>query len=134
MTATEQIDNDWVERVNPAGFEATVQHLTQAITAAGLQVFATIDHAQAARSAGLSMPRTIVILYGSPKAGTPVMTAHPNAALDLPLRVLVREHSDDSTVVAFHAIVLVLSRLGVGAEVARRLQPAQQLLLTALAA
>jgi uncharacterized protein (DUF302 family) len=62
------------------------------------------------------------------------MTAHPNAALDLPLRVLVREHSDDSTVVAFHAIVPVLSRLGVAAEVARRLQPAQQLLLTALAA
>lgn len=125
-------DADLVELTSPRSFEATVQALAGAIADAGLQVFATIDHAAAARAAGLSMPPTIVVLYGNPKGGTPVMLAFADAALDLPLRVLVRERADATTAVVFHAIGPLLARLGVPDDVASRLAPAQHVLVAAL--
>ena len=68
-----------VEIPSPFGFEDTVARLVDAIGAAGLRVFARIDHARGAREAGLEMPPTMVLLYGHPKGGTPVMLAahHP---------------------------------------------------------
>lgn len=53
------------------------------------------DHASAAKEVGLDLPATVVVIYGNPKGGTPVMQEFPNAALDLPLRVLVREASPE---------------------------------------
>lgn len=125
---------DLVERTSPLEFSATVARLTEAIEAAGLQIFATIDHAAAARGAGLQMPPTVVLLYGHAKGGTPIMQATPAAALDLPLRVLVRALPDGRTTVAFHPIVALLGRAGVAQADAQRLAPAQQLLLGALGA
>ena len=62
------------------------------------------------------------------------MLEAPNTALDLPLRVLVRERADGTTVVVFHPIVAMLAEAGVPADVAARLEPAQALLLRAIAA
>jgi uncharacterized protein (DUF302 family) len=126
--------SDLVEHVSPIGFAPTLDRLTRAILAAGLQVFTTIDHAAAAQAVGMTMPPTVVLLYGNPKGGTPVMLATPSAALDLPLRVLVREESAERTVVAFHPVGRLLGRVGVSEEYARRLEPAQQLLVDAIAA
>jgi uncharacterized protein (DUF302 family) len=133
MTSAPLTAGDLVEHLSAFGFEATVQRLAQAIAAAGLQVFATVDHAAGAKTVSLSMPPTVVILYGHPKGGTPIMQAYPDAALDLPLRVLVREREDDArTVVAFHPMAPLLARVGVPAEMAGRLEPAQQLLIAAI--
>ncbi|RWA53434.1 hypothetical protein AU476_14045 [Cupriavidus sp. UYMSc13B] len=57
----------------------------------GMTIFARIDHAEAARNVGLAMPPTQVLIYGNAKRGTPLMLAAPGVALDLPLRVLVRD-------------------------------------------
>jgi hypothetical protein len=57
----------------------------------GVTIFARIDHAEAARNAGLAMPPTQVLIYGNAKGGTPLMLGAPSIALDLPLRVLVRD-------------------------------------------
>ncbi|GAA1118328.1 hypothetical protein GCM10009630_15070 [Kribbella jejuensis] len=54
-----------------------------------IRVFATIDQAEAARSAGLTLRDTILIIFGNPAAGTPIMSAAPLAALDLPLKLLI---------------------------------------------
>lgn len=124
---------DLVEHVSPIGFAPTLDRLARAIAAAGLQVFTTIDHAAAARAVGLTMPPTAVLLYGNPRGGTPVMLATPSAALDLPLRVLVREDTAGSTIVAFHPVKAMLERVGVPDEHAKRMEPAQQLLVDALA-
>jgi uncharacterized protein (DUF302 family) len=124
---------DIVEHVSPAGFDRTVTLLTDAIAAAGLTLFARIDHAAGAHAAGLAMPPATVLVYGHAKGGTPIMLAAPQAALDLPLRVLVRQGTDGQTVIAFHPIAALLQRSGVPAPLAARLEPAQQLLVKALA-
>ena len=121
-----------VEIASPLGFDATVERLVQAIQAAGLSIVARLDHSGDARAAGLDLPPTLVLVYGHPRGGTPIMQAVPSAALDLPLRVLVREALPTRTVVAFHPIAEMLAAAGVAPEIARRLEPAQQLLRTAL--
>ena len=110
-------------------FQPTLERIESAIAAAGLTIFARIDHAAAARHVGMRMPQTIVLLYGNPRGGTPVMIATPNAALDLPLRVLVREEDGGQVIVAFHPIARLLRDAGVSEDLASRLQPAQALLL-----
>jgi uncharacterized protein (DUF302 family) len=75
-------------------FEHTVARLDAELTRRGLEVFARIDHAAAARSVGLQMPPTLVVLFGSPRGGTPLMLEAPDLALDLPMRLLVREGAD----------------------------------------
>ena len=120
------------EYVSTTPFEPTLARLTAAIEAAGMTLFARIDHAAGARAAGLAMPPTVVLLYGNPQGGTPIMLAAPLAALDLPLRVLVREDADGLARVAFHAVVPMLRAVGVPAVLAARLEPAQRLLLDAI--
>ena len=69
----------------------TVRRLTQAIEAAGAKVFIVVDHSGEAARAGMALRDTKLIVFGSPKGGTPVMKLAPSAALDLPLKVLVWE-------------------------------------------
>jgi uncharacterized protein (DUF302 family) len=70
-------------------FDATVQRLTEAITAAGNTIFATIDQRAAAQTAGLTMRPTTLIIFGNPKGGTPLMEAYPEFAIELPLKLIV---------------------------------------------
>lgn len=84
--------NDIVTVPSPRSVAETVARLTQLIASKGLTLFAVIDHSGAAADVGLAMPDTKLIIFGDPRAGTPVMLAAPLAALDLPLRVLV--HAD----------------------------------------
>ena len=121
------------EHVTALTFNATIDRVVRLIAEAGLILFAQIDHAQGARDAGLTMPPTIVLIYGHPKGGTPAMLAAPLAALDLPLHVLIRQLSDGRTALAFHPIVNVLRRAGVPDALAEHLIPAQRLLLKAIA-
>lgn len=125
---------DIVEHVSAVPFDATLERLTAAIARAGLTLFSRIDHQAGARDAGLEMPPATVLIYGHAKGGTPVMLAAPLAALDLPLRVLVRVREDGRTAVAFHPIGGLLRQAGVPDALAARLEPAQRLLLDALTA
>jgi uncharacterized protein (DUF302 family) len=125
---------DIVEHVSPWPFDVTLERLTGAIAQAGLTLFNRIDHHAGAREAGLDMPPTTVLTYGHPKGGTPIMLAAPLAALDLPLRVLVRLREDGQTAIAFHPIGEALRRAGVPDALAGRLDPAQRILLAAVAA
>jgi uncharacterized protein (DUF302 family) len=97
-----------------------------------MRIFGRIDHAAGAREVGLAMPPTVLLLYGHPKGGTPVMLAAPSAALELTLRVLVREDADGRTLVSFRPIAAVLRAAGVTEDLATRLEPAQRVLLEAL--
>ena len=121
-----------IEHVSPWPFAPTLDRLTQAITAAGMTIFARIDHAAGAREAGMEMPPTIVLIYGNPKGGTPIMLAEPRAALDLPLRVLVRQDATGRVVMSFHPVASQLKQAGVPDELARRLEPAQRVLVEAI--
>ena len=96
-----------------------------------MTIFARIDHAANARDADLQMPPTTVFIYGNAKGGTPVMLATPRSALDLPLRVLVRE-TPAGTIVAFQPIAPTLLNAGVPESLAHRLDRAQDIFREAL--
>jgi uncharacterized protein (DUF302 family)/uncharacterized membrane protein YidH (DUF202 family) len=74
--------------------EQTVQHLEEILAAKGVKLFAVIDHGGEAEKAGFSMRPCKLLIFGNPKAGTPLMLASPLAALDLPLKILVWEKTD----------------------------------------
>jgi uncharacterized protein (DUF302 family) len=73
------------------GAEETARRLEAALTAKGIHVFARIDHAAGAREAGLSLRPTVVLLFGNPRAGTPLMQSNQTVGIDLPLKALVWE-------------------------------------------
>ncbi|MGA8718545.1 MAG: DUF302 domain-containing protein [Solirubrobacteraceae bacterium] len=68
----------------------TVARLIAEVEARGMKLFTTIDHSAEARSAGLELRETRLVVFGNPRTGTPIMQAVPLAGLDLPLKVLVR--------------------------------------------
>lgn len=76
-------------KISPRTFADTVSRLTNILAAKGMKTFAVIDQRAEARAAGLDMRDTTLVLFGNPAAGTPVMTAAPLSALDLPLKVLI---------------------------------------------
>jgi uncharacterized protein (DUF302 family) len=77
-----------------AGYADTVSQLIEAITNRGLTVFGQIDHAAAAREAGFELAAEEVVLFGNPRAGTPLMQSDPRVGVELPLRMLVWDDPD----------------------------------------
>jgi uncharacterized protein (DUF302 family) len=75
--------------VSSSGHAATLTRLLDAIARRGLTVFAQIDHAAAAREASMELPAEVVVLFGNPRAGTPLMQEDPRVGIELPLRILV---------------------------------------------
>jgi uncharacterized protein (DUF302 family) len=88
-------------------YDASVDELLARIVAClderGLEVFAVIDHSGEAREAGLEMPATKLVLFGSPTNATPLMVRHPLRALDLPLKLLVWETLQEGGFVSYLA-------------------------------
>jgi len=82
--------------------EETVQRLQAAFVSKGLQIFALIDHSGEAEKNGLKMPPTKLIVFGSPKSGTPLMVAAPSLAIDLPLKALVAEDGNGKVSVTYN--------------------------------
>jgi len=91
-----------VTRSSRYGFTETLDRLESALQRRQLEIFARFDHSGAAHRVGLTMPDTQVVVFGSPKAGTPLMLASPSVALELPLRILVADEGG-------HAVVTYLS-------------------------
>lgn len=83
-----------VSRSSPFSVVETLERLKAAIHNRKLVLFAHIDHSGEARRVGITMQETQVLIFGSPKAGTPLMIASPLLALDLPLRVLIWQGED----------------------------------------
>ncbi|SRR5258708_7135332 len=76
-------------KVSPRSVAESIARLTSPIAAKGMKTFAVIDQGGEARQAGQQLRETVLVIFGNPAAGTPVMADSPLAALDLPLKVLV---------------------------------------------
>jgi uncharacterized protein (DUF302 family) len=72
----------------------TVDRLESLLKAKDIKIFARIDQAAEARAAGLTMRPMVLLIFGDPKAGTPLMIRHPSLAMDLPLKALVWESAE----------------------------------------
>ncbi|MFB6417710.1 DUF302 domain-containing protein [Bradyrhizobium tunisiense] len=115
-------------------FQDTVDKLQAALEAKGFTVFSVIDQRQAARSVGLDMPPTTLLIYGNPKGGTPLMLAAPDFALDLPLKVLVHEDANKKVLVVFTPATALDGRHGLPLGLAAKLGGAELVIAAAVGA
>jgi len=81
----------------------TVAKLETILRAKNVKLFAIVDHSGEAERAGLKMPNTKLLIFGNPKAGTPLMLAAPSVALDLPLKILVAEDASGKVWVSYNS-------------------------------
>jgi len=93
--------------------DETVERLKGILQAKGVTLFALVDHSGEAKKAGLEMLPTKLLIFGSPKAGTPVMVAAPSIALDLPLKILVSQDSQGKVWVSYNSAAYLQERHGV---------------------
>jgi uncharacterized protein (DUF302 family) len=101
--------------VNLAGrhsVDETVEKLKAILAAKGVTLFALVDHSGEAAKAGLSMRPAKLLIFGSPKAGTPLMLAAPSTALDLPLKILVAEDEAGRTQISYNSAEYLRARHG----------------------
>lgn len=135
MTSSSTHTNDAAGIVcfkSPYPFNDTVQRLLGAFADRGIKVFATIDQRAEALAVGLTMPPTTLILFGNPKAGTPLMLANPQSGVDLPLKALVVELSPGRVEVILNSAAYVIRRHALPAELVANLAPVERLVAVVL--
>ncbi len=96
-------DNGMVHLSSPFSVPETLKRLEASLQSRGLAVFARIDHSGEAEKVGMRMQPTQLIIFGSPKGGTPVMLASPTVAIDLPLKALVWEDAGGKVWVSYNS-------------------------------
>jgi uncharacterized protein (DUF302 family) len=107
-------------KVSPRSVGDTVSRLTEILSGKGVKVFSVIDQSKEAREAGLQLRETVLVTFGNPAAGTPVMDAAPLAALDLPLKLLVWADGGQTNV-SYYSAEALTARYGLSAELAAKL-------------
>lgn len=106
-------------------FDETVDRIETLLRDRGVKLFAVVDHSGEAYGAGLEMPPTKLMIFGNPKAGTPVMLAQPSAAIDLPLKILIAQDADGKVLVSWNDPAWLLERHGFPAELVSSLAAAE---------
>jgi len=96
-------DNGIVQTPSNHSVDETVNRLKGILQAKGLTLFALVDHSGEAEKVGMKMRPTKLLIFGSPKGGTPVMMAAPSIAIDLPLKVLIWEDSQGKVWVSYNS-------------------------------
>ena len=84
---------------SPYSLNETLGRLLKVLIEHNMMIFAIVDHSGGAAQVGLSMPNTKLVIFGNPKGGTEFMLADPNFAIDLPLKIAIRENKEDVEVV-----------------------------------
>jgi uncharacterized protein (DUF302 family) len=127
MTATEGI----VDKPSRHSVDETVDRLKNILQTKGLTLFALVDHSGEAERVGMKMPPTKLFIFGSPKAGTPLMLAAPSIAIDLPLKILVWQDPEGKARVSYNSPVYLQQRHGVPQELLQNIAPVEALATTA---
>jgi uncharacterized protein (DUF302 family) len=83
--------------------DETVEKLKAILQSKGVTLFALVDHSGEAEKVGLKMPPTKLLIFGNPKGGTPLMLASPSVAIDLPLKILVAEDSQEKVWISYNS-------------------------------
>ena len=96
--------------------DETVERLKGILQAKGVTLFALVDHSGEAEKVGMKMSPTKLLIFGSPKAGTPVMLAAPSSAIDLPLKILVWEDAQGKVWVTYNRLTYLQERHGIPQE------------------
>jgi len=110
---TPHTDNGIIDARSQHSVEQTVERLTALLHAKGVTLFALVDHSGEAAKVGMKMPATKLLIFGNPKAGTPLMLAAPSVAIDLPLKILVWEDAQGRAWLSYNSPSYLQERHGV---------------------
>lgn len=103
-------DNGTVRIASKHSVADTVGKLEAILQAKNVKLFALIDHSGEAEKVGLTMPNTKLLIFGNPKAGTPLMIASPSVALDFPLKILVAEDATGNVWISYNSTAYLQHR------------------------
>jgi uncharacterized protein (DUF302 family) len=121
-----------VDVSSPHTIEETLQRLQAALASHGLQVFALVDHSGEAAKVGMKMRPAKLLIFGSPKAGTPLMIAAPSLAIDLPLKALVWEDDKGKVWISFNSPEYLKKRHGIPDDLVKNIAGAGTLIAKAV--
>jgi uncharacterized protein (DUF302 family) len=105
-------ENGIVNKPSNHSVDETIEKLRGIMQAKGVAVFALIDHSGEAEKVGMKMRPTKLLIFGNPKAGTPLMLAAPSSAIDLPLKFLVWEDSNRKVWISYNSLAYLKERHG----------------------
>jgi len=108
-----------IEAAHPVN--ETVEKLKGILATRDVTLFAVVDHSGEAAKVGMRMPNTKLLIFGSPKAGTPVMLAAASIAIDLPLKILVAEDGAGKVWVSYNSAQYLAERHGLPSELMKNL-------------
>ena len=114
---TQTADNGIVHLAASRSVDEVLERLLSILHTKGITVFAVVDHSGEAAKVGLEMRATKLVIFGNPKAGTPLMIAAPDSALDLPLKILIAEEPSGGTRVSYNRLTYLQARYGLTPEV-----------------
>ena len=113
--------------------DKTVEELKAMLQAKGVALFALVDHSGEAEKVGLKMPPTKLLIFGSPKAGTPLMLAAPSIAIDLPLKILVSQDADGEVWISYNSPEYLKERHGLPQDLLQNISVVEALATNAAA-
>lgn len=120
-------DNGIVHLGASRSVDEVLDHLLSILQTKGITIFAVVDHSGEAAKVGIQMRATKLVIFGNPKAGTPVMIAAPDSALDLPLKILIAEDPSGSTRVSYNSVGYLQARFGLTPEVVTNVAAIEQI-------
>ena len=110
------INKGIIDKPSNHSVEQTVEKLKNILQSKGVTLFALVDHSGEAEKAGMKMRPTKLLIFGSPKAGTPLMLAVPSSAIDLPLKILVWQDDQGKVWVSYNSPEYLKERHGLSQE------------------
>ncbi len=128
---TSNPENGMVTIPSHQSVDRTVKNLEEILQTKGVKLFALIDHSGEAEKAGMQMRPTKLLIFGNPKAGTPLMIASPSIAMDLPLKVLVWEDADGKVWISYNAPAYLQARHRVPQELVQNIAVVEALAMKA---
>ena len=128
---TSNSENGIVTIPSHQSVDQTVQKMEGILQAKGVKLFALIDHSGEAEKAGMPMRPTKLLIFGNPKAGTPLMIASPSIAIDLPLKVLVWEGANGKVWISYNAPAYLQARHGLPPELVQNIAVVEALAMKA---
>jgi uncharacterized protein (DUF302 family)/uncharacterized membrane protein YidH (DUF202 family) len=109
-------ENGIINKLSNHSVDETVEKLQGILQAKGVTLFALVDHSGEAEKVGMKMRPTKLLIFGSPKAGTPLMLAAPSSAIDLPLKILVWEDGQSKVWISYNSPQYLQKRHGLPEE------------------
>jgi len=110
------MNNGIVDKPANHSVDETVEKLKGILQSKGVALFAMVDHSGEAAKVGMKMPPTKLLIFGSPKAGTPLMLASPSVAIDLPLKILIWEDAQGKAWLSYNSPAYLQQRHSMPAE------------------